>query len=52
MAKKEWDLESAKKCAEKNGVKIKGKMIHVIKAGIKVQGAVDYLIKVHNYKRA
>ena len=52
MAKKEWNLDSAKKCVERNGVKVKGKMIHVIKAGIKVLGAVDYLVKVHKYKRA
>jgi len=52
MARKEWNLDSAKKCVVRNGVKVKGRSLHVIKAGIKVQGAIDYLVKVHNYKRA
>jgi hypothetical protein len=47
--KKEWTIESAKRCIERNKGKIKDKKITIAKLGIKVLGAIDFLINYHNY---
>lgn len=46
-----WDHISAKKAIERNGGKIKGKVIYFPKAGIKMLGAIDYLVNYCGYTK-
>jgi len=44
-----WDLASASACVKRNGGKISGRRISATKSGIKVLGAIDYLVKYHKF---
>lgn len=45
-----YTFESALRKAERGGAKIAGGVITASGLGIGTWGAVDYLVKVHNYK--
>jgi hypothetical protein len=47
----EYDEASAKFRVTRNGGKFKGKQITIKRAGIKVLGAIDYLVNKHKYFR-
>jgi hypothetical protein len=47
----EYDEKSAKACVTRNGGKFTGNQIKIKRAGIKVLGAIDYLIRKHKYIR-
>lgn len=44
-----WDEITAKACLKRNGVDVKGKDITLKRAGIRVWGAIDYLVSKHKY---
>jgi hypothetical protein len=44
-----WDEVTAKQCLKRNGIDVKGKSITLKRAGIKVWGAIDYLVNNHKY---
>lgn len=44
-----WDLESAKKAIANKGGRFTGNQIAIVSPGIKVLGAIDYLVKQHKY---
>ena len=46
-----WDIQEAKETIQRNGGKIKDKQIVIGNAGIKVLGAIDFLINYHGYRR-
>lgn len=46
---RKWDLETAKACLARNGVTVSGGNITFKRAGIKVWGAIDYLVHVHKF---
>ena len=47
-----WTLGTAKACLQRNGIKIKnGDQIGCLYAGIKVQGAIDYLVNHEKFIR-
>jgi hypothetical protein len=48
----EYDEKSARLRVTRNGGKFKGKGIIIKRAGIKVLGAIDYLINKHKYFRS
>jgi YD repeat-containing protein len=50
--KMEYDEKSARLRVTRNGGKFKGKGIIIKRAGIKVLGAIDYLINKHKYFRS
>lgn len=51
MKEEKWNIETAKACIFRNGGKISGKKITIGKAGLKVWGAIDFLINYHKYSR-
>ena len=46
-----WNEQSAKRCIKRSRGKIDGKKIAIPNAGIKVQGACDYLVNYCGYRR-
>jgi hypothetical protein len=44
-----WTIETAKASLLRNGADIKGKQITMKRAGIRVWGAIDYLINKHKF---
>ncbi len=46
-----WNKTTAINIIAKNGGKIKGNVIYFPNAGIKIQGAIDYLVNYCKFKR-
>lgn len=46
-----WEKHTALAAIQRNGGKIKGKIIYFMNAGIKMQGAIDYLVNYCGYVR-
>lgn len=46
-----WDKNKAISAIIKNGGRIKGNVIHFPNAGIKMQGAIDFLVNYHKFVR-
>lgn len=53
MAKMKYELDSARRMVEKTGgsLSISNKHVTHPRPGIKILGAIDYLVKVHGYVR-
>lgn len=49
--KDKWNIESAKKCIERNKGKIKDKKISIASPGIKILGAIDFLVNYHGFSK-
>ena len=49
--KDKWNKATAGNAIIRNGGKIKGNTIFFPKAGIKMQGAIDYLVNYCKFKR-
>ena len=45
-----YTLERAKRRVERNRGKIKGKNIMISFPGIKILGAIDYLVRIHHFR--
>jgi len=44
-----WNIKSAEACILRNGGKVKDRKIAIAKAGLKVWGAIDYLVNYNKY---
>ena len=49
MARREYTVETARACIERNGGKCGAKSISHPAPGLKVLGAIDYLVNRHGY---
>lgn len=49
MAKAQYTEKEAKSKLTRNGAKIRGKRITILEPGLKLLGAIDYLVNKHKY---